>query len=84
MLLAGLALAGLAGLPACATFAPSLDAAWRDESVVSVDARRDPVTLLAIGDIGEPHGRDPRLHASMARRLAGADGAPILVLGDVF
>jgi hypothetical protein len=42
------------------------------------------VTLLAIGDIGEPHGRDPRLHESMARRLAGADGAPILVLGDVF
>jgi len=48
------------------------------------DARHDPVTLLAIGDIGEPHGRDPRLHASMARRLQGAEGAPILVLGDVF
>ncbi len=48
------------------------------------DARHDLVTLLAIGDIGEPHGRDPRLHASMARRLEGADAAPILVLGDIF
>ena len=51
---------------------------------MSRDARHDPVTLLAIGDIGEPHGRDPRLHASMAKRLDGADGAPIVVLGDVF
>ena len=57
---------------------------YRDESVVTRNARHDPVTLLAIGDIGEPHGRDPRLHASMARRLEGADAAPILVLGDVF
>ncbi|MGH9887528.1 MAG: metallophosphoesterase [bacterium] len=48
------------------------------------EAASGSVTLLAIGDIGEPHGRDPRLHDSMARRLAGADGAPILVLGDVF
>jgi hypothetical protein len=71
-------------LSGCATFSPSLDAVYRDEAVVTRDDRRDPVTLLAIGDIGEPHGRDPRLHASMARRLEGADGAPILVLGDVF
>lgn len=56
----------------------------RDDAVVTRDARHDPVTLLAIGDIGEPHGRDPKLHASMARRLEGADGAPIVVLGDVF
>ena len=42
------------------------------------------MALLAIGDIGERHGRDPRLHASMARRLEGSAGAPILVLGDVF
>ena len=48
------------------------------------ESRHEPVTLLAIGDIGEPHGRDPRLHASMAQRLEGSAGAPILVLGDVF
>ena len=53
----------------------------RDEST----RRHDPVTLLAIGDVGEPHGRDPRLHASMARRLAGRRTARrSLVLGDVF
>jgi len=69
----------------CATLSPSLDGVFRDESLVTRESAGEaPVTLLAIGDIGEPHGRDPRLHASMARRLAGADGAPILVLGDVF
>jgi hypothetical protein len=57
---------------------------FSDDSVVTREARNEPVTLLAVGDIGEPHGRDPRLHASMARRLEGAEGAPILVLGDVF
>jgi hypothetical protein len=51
---------------------------------VTRDERHDLVTLVAIGDIGEPHGRDPKLHASLARRLEGADGAPIVVLGDVF
>jgi len=71
-------------LSGCATLSPSLDAVYRDEAVVTRDARHDPVTLLAIGDIGEPHGRDPRLHASMSRRLEGSAGAPILVLGDVF
>jgi hypothetical protein len=68
----------------CATFSPSLDAVYRDEAVVTRESRHDPVTLLAVGDIGEPHGRDPRLHASMARRLEGSESAPILVLGDVF
>lgn len=68
----------------CATFSPSLDGVYRDESRLSRAPGTEPVTLLAIGDIGEPHGRDPRLHASMARRLEGADGAPIVVLGDVF
>jgi len=57
---------------------------FRDEAVISRESRHEPVTLLAIGDIGEPHGRDPKLHASLASRLAGADGAPIVVLGDVF
>jgi hypothetical protein len=39
---------------------------------------------LALGGIGEPHARDARLHAAMARRLEGAPSAPILVLGEVF
>ncbi len=77
-------MAALTMLAGCATFSPSLDGVFRDDAVVTRKSGSEPVTLLAIGDIGEPHGRDPRLHASMARRLAGADGAPILVLGDVF
>jgi hypothetical protein len=43
-----------------------------------------PLALLALGGIGEPHARDARLHAAMAKRLEGADAAPIVVLGDVF
>ena len=71
-------------LSGCATFSPSLDGVYRDEDVITRESGPEPVTLLAIGDIGEPHGRDPRLHASMSRRLEGSAGAPILVLGDVF
>jgi len=71
-------------LSGCATFSPSLDGVYRDEDVITRESGPEPVTLLAIGDIGEPHGRDPRLHASMARRLESSAGAPILVLGDVF
>ena len=37
-----------------------------------------------MGGIGEPHARDERLHAAMARRLEGEAAAPILVLGEVF
>jgi hypothetical protein len=43
-----------------------------------------PIALLAIGGIGEPHARDPRMRALVAKRLEGAAGAPIVVLGDVF
>jgi len=68
----------------CATFSPAIDGVYRDDAVVTTESRLEPVTLLAIGDIGEPHGRDPRLHASMASRLEGSADAPILVLGDVF
>ncbi len=71
-------------LAGCATFSPSLDEVYRDREVVGRESGLEPVTLLAIGDIGEPHGRDPRLHASMSRRLENSAGAPILVLGDVF
>ncbi|HXX47778.1 MAG TPA: hypothetical protein VEN47_06105 [Myxococcota bacterium] len=39
---------------------------------------------MAIGGIGEPHARDARLRAAIAKRLDGAPAAPILVLGDVF
>lgn len=77
-------MAALALLSGCASFSPPLDGVYRDDAVVTRDARHDPVTLIALGDIGEPHGRDPKLHASMARRLDGSTGAPIVVLGDVF
>jgi len=70
-------------LSGCALFSLPLDEVWRDPSL-QASPEPLPLALIALGGIGEPHARDVRLHAAMARRLEGTDGAPIVVLGDVF
>src|SRR5262249_3148266 len=69
---------------ACATLTPPLDAAWRDPEAVPASRESLPLALIALGGIGEPHGREQRLHVAMSRRIEGAPSVPILVLGEVF
>jgi hypothetical protein len=57
---------------------------WRDPALPPASSESLPLALVALGGIGEPHARDERLHAAIARRLEGDAAAPIVVLGDVF
>jgi len=66
-------------------FAPTLDLAYRERDAFPASRESLPIATSASGGIGEPHARDSRLRAAVAKRLEGAPaGAPIVVLGDVF
>ncbi|MFI5314867.1 MAG: hypothetical protein ACHQ6T_04145 [Myxococcota bacterium] len=71
-------------LAGCAVLSPPLDEVWRDPSLPTSSGAPLPLALVALGAIGEPHARDERLHAAIARRIAAEPAAPIVVLGDVF
>ncbi|HTO69648.1 MAG TPA: hypothetical protein VMR31_07275 [Myxococcota bacterium] len=63
---------------------PPLDEAYRAPDRFPASNQSLPLALVAIGGIGEPHARDARMRAELGRRLEGAPGAPVLVLGDAF
>jgi hypothetical protein len=79
-----LALAGIA-IAGCATLSPSVEGAFVAEDAPLVPPSSTPPALVLLGDTGIGRGADTvRLARAVAREVAGAPRAPVLVLGDLF